>query len=96
LIAGLLAVLFGGLSSACFFGSRGWSPTDFTERLFKAAVEHTFFSIALICIVVAFWSLFAPRWMERIILRVQNHVVGTLIAVIVLSAISILAAFAIQ
>ena len=96
MIAGLLAVLFGGLSTICFFGALRWAPADFTERLFKAAVEHVFFSLAAICCVVLVWSVFAPRWMERIVVRVQDHVVSTLVGVIVLSAISIFAAFASQ
>jgi hypothetical protein len=96
MIAGLLAILFGGLSSICFFGSRGWIPIGFTERLFKAAVEHVFFSISAICLVIIVWSLFAPRWMELFIVRVQDHLMETLLAVIALSAISILAAFASQ
>jgi hypothetical protein len=95
-IAGLLAVLFGFLSGGCFIGLRGWTPATTTERLFKAGVEHVFFSLSAICIVVAFWSLFAPRWMERIIVRVQDHVIETLLAVIILSGISIFAAFVSQ
>ena len=96
LIAGLLALLFGILSGACFFGNRGWTPDDLIERLFKATVEHVFFSISFVCVVVLVWSIFTPRWMERIMLRAQKHIVGTLAAVILLSAISIFAAFSAQ
>jgi hypothetical protein len=45
---------------------------------------------------VRFSRSFAPRWMERIMIGVQDHIVPTLLAVIVLSAISIFAAFASQ
>jgi hypothetical protein len=96
MIAGLLAVLFGGLNGICFVGAYGWAPIGITEKLYKAAAEHVFFSLAAICLVVMLWSLFAPRWMERIMIRVQDHIVPTLLAVIVLSGISIFAAFASQ
>jgi hypothetical protein len=96
MIAGLVAVLFGVLSGICFVGAYGWVPIGLTEKLFKAAAEHVFFSLAAICLFVILWSLFAPRWMERIMIRVQDHIVPTLLAVIVLSAISIFAAFASQ
>ena len=95
-IAGLLAILFGLLSSATYFSSRSWAPVDFTERLYKALIGHVFFSVAGICLGVLIWSLFTPRWMDRLIVRVQSRIVRTLLAVIVLSAISIIAALYFQ
>jgi len=95
-IAGLLAVLFGFLGTACFLFVHSWTPETFRDQLFKAVVEHVFISVAGICLAVIIWSLFTPSWMERLIVRVQSRIVETLLVVIALSAVAIFAALVLQ
>jgi hypothetical protein len=93
-IAGLLALLFGVFGLGVLPAVSDWVPTSFWERVAMVVVEHVFVSVVLSCAVVLVWSLFTPRWVERLVRRVLGHLVVTLLFVILLSVASVIIAIA--
>lgn len=92
LIAGLLAIMFGFPAGGASYGVLIFKPKNHWEQIFQVVVEHVAITTFLICIAVLIWALFAPRWMERLMVKVQKKIIPTL-ALVILGGGALVAAF---
>ena len=62
----LFCLVIGGMVGAISYGFFQWEPESPSESLLQKVALEGFLTLTLFTVLAFIWSLFTPRWLERL------------------------------